>query len=79
LLHRTDIEAIAGLIADRVLLSIPTSGRWLSIDEAMAYAKVKSRSTIMVWINKGHIYAHKRTGSWIVDRESIDKWYQSSK
>jgi len=79
MLNRTDIETIAGLIAERVMASKPPIGRWLSIDEAMVYAKIKSRSTIMVWINRGYIYAHKRTGSWIVDRESIDKWYQSSK
>jgi len=79
MLNRTDIESIAGIVADRVLSSHPGIGRWLSIDEAMIYAKVKSRSTIMSWINNGYIYAHKRTGSWIVDRNSIDGWYESSK
>jgi len=49
--------------------------RWLTIQEAMDYSRVKNRKTIMKWISLGLIYAHKRTGSWIVDKESIDKWF----
>ena len=50
-------------------------GRWLTMKEAMTYAKVKSVNPIRKWIVEGHIYAHKRTGSWIIDRQSIDDWY----
>ena len=54
-------------------------GRWLTLKEAMTYAKVKSVNTIKKWIAEGYIYAHKRTGSWIVDRQSIDDWYLADK
>jgi hypothetical protein len=54
-------------------------GRWLTMKEAMTYAKVKSVNTIKKWITEGYIYAHKRTGSWIVDRQSIDDWYLADK
>jgi hypothetical protein len=49
--------------------------RWLTVKEAMLYSRVNNRKTIINWISKGLIYGHKRTGSWIIDRESIDKWY----
>lgn len=78
MLSQTDINTIADMLAEKIM-SAKHLGRWLSIDEAMEYARVKSRSTIMVWINSGYIYAHKRTGSWIVDRDSIDKWFLSSR
>jgi len=55
---------------------MPT-GRWLTMKEAKLYAKVRSVNTIKKWISEGYIYAHKRTGSWIIDRQSIDDWYLS--
>lgn len=79
MLTHTEMETIAKLMAERILAERPIVGRWLTIEEAMAYAKVKSRMTITAWINKGYIYAHKRTGSWIVDRETIDDWFSSAK
>jgi hypothetical protein len=54
-------------------------GRWLTLKEAMTYAKVKSPNTIKKWIAEGYIYANKRTGSWIIDRQSIDDWYLADK
>jgi hypothetical protein len=62
------IEAIAAMIPP---------GKWLTLKEAMQYAKVKSTDTIRRWIAEGHIYGFKRSGEWIVDRESIDDWYSS--
>ncbi len=79
---RSDIEALATMIAKEVGASIMVKsmpGRWLTIEEAMNYAKVKSRNTIRKWIDNGYIYAHKRSGEWIVDRESIDDWFLSDK
>jgi len=52
-------------------------GRWLTMKEALDYAKVKSVKTLKMWIDKGYIYGHKRTGNWIIDRQSIDDWYSS--
>lgn len=57
----------------------PEPGRWMAMKEAMQYARVKSRTTFMKWVNQGHVYAHKRTGEWIVDRKSIDDWFLSEK
>lgn len=81
-INQQDISAISSMIASQVqadILSKLSPGRWLTLREAMDYAKVKSVTTIKEWINSGHIYAHKRTGQWIVDRESIDDWFSQDK
>lgn len=70
-----DLERIERKL-DKLLEATPI-GRWLTITEAMNYAKIKSRTTMLKWINKGLVYAHKRTGEWIVDRKSIDQWFES--
>jgi len=78
----SDIQALASIIAKEVeanLLASAVPGRWLTLKEAMSYAKVKSEDTIRRWISEGYIYAHKRSGAWIVDRESIDDWFLSDK
>lgn len=77
-LTHQDIEAIARVISREVKDAVRADmnpGRWLTLPEAMAYAKVRSPDTIRRWIKEGHIHAHKRTGQWIVDRTSIDDWY----
>jgi len=53
-------------------------GRWLTMEEATEYAKIKPK-TINMWIKRGYIYGFKRSGHWIIDRESIDDWYSSEK
>ena len=53
-------------------------GRWLTMEEATEYAKIKSK-TICKWIKQGYIYGFKRSGNWIIDRKSIDDWYSSEK
>ena len=78
MLNHTEIEQLADIISKRILEAQPLR-RWLTLSEAMRYAKVKSRDTIRRWIDEGYIYAHKRTGQWIVDRESIDDWFGSQK
>lgn len=66
-------------LLEKLELMLSVQGRWLTVKEAMDYAKVKSRSTLMKWIDAGYIYAHKRTGEWIIDRNSIDDWYNSER
>ena len=81
-LTRPEISALASMVAQEVRASILADlspGRWLTLHEAMAYAKVKSPNTIKKWISEGYIYAHKRSGQWIVDRESLDDWFLSKK
>jgi hypothetical protein len=51
----------------------------MTFKEAMAYAKVKSKTTMLKWINEGYIYGFKRSGEWIIDKESIDDWFLSDK
>lgn len=81
LTHR-DLETLANLVAkeiEAIISARSLPGRWLTLREAMRYAKVKSPNTIKKWIDDGLIYAFKRSGKWIVDRESIDDWYNSEK
>lgn len=81
-INQQDISALSSMIASQVqadILAKLSPGRWLTLREAMAYAKVKSVTTIRAWIDSGYIYAHKRTGQWIVDRESIDDWFSQDK
>jgi predicted site-specific integrase-resolvase len=49
--------------------------KWLSLPEACAYAR-RSRNTLLRHIREGKIIASKPDGRWIVDRESIDSFYQ---
>lgn len=73
---------LSDLIAKKVseaVLAMASPGKWLNLEEAKEYARVESRGTIMKWINQGHIYGFKRSGSWIIDRESIDQWYSSER
>ena len=79
-LTHSDLEQIADLVAERVLDNMrQTPGKWLTLKEAKEHAKVKATSTIMSWINEGYIYAFKRSGEWVVDRESIDDWFNSGR
>jgi hypothetical protein len=71
-------EAILKIVTERMAAE-SVNGKWLTVTEAMRYAKVKSRKTILAWINEGLIYAFRRTGSWIIDRESIEKFYNSDR
>lgn len=76
------LEQVAEVVAARVVETLRSElsyGRWLTTKEAMAYAKVKSKTTLLKWIHDGHIYAHRRSGEWIVDRESIDDWFNSER
>lgn len=51
---------------------------WLTVPEAEVYAKVK-RATLLRWVDEGLIYGFKRTGDWIIDRQSIDDYYNTEK
>ena len=77
-----ELEKISQAISAQILESLRVElsyGRWLTVKEAMAYCKVKSKTTMHKWINEGYIYAHKRSGQWIIDRESIDDWFNSER
>ena len=72
-----EIKALAEELK-RIILIEPI-GRWLTMKEAMNYARIKTEKTIKKWLDEGYIYGHKRSGSWIIDRQSIDDWYSSDK
>jgi len=81
-LNHNDLKMLANIIAKDVEANLSARsihGRWLTLREAMKYARVKSANTIKRWIDEGYIYGFKRSGEWIVDRESIDDWYGSEK
>ena len=81
-LTHNDIKTLAALIAEEVGAIIAAEGkpgRWLRLDEAKQYAKVKSSNTIRKWIDEGYIYGFKRSGEWIIDRDTIDDWYSSER
>jgi hypothetical protein len=71
-------EAIFKVVSERTAAEAVYS-KWLTVTEAMLYAQVKSRKTILSWINEGYIYAFRRTGSWVIDRYSIDNWYNKDR
>jgi len=71
-----EIKALAEEL--KRIIPIEPIGRWLTMAEATEYAKIKSK-TMLKWIKKGYIYAFKRSGQWIIDRQSIDDWYLSDK
>ena len=80
-LEKKQIELIAEIVTEKLKEHFQDTpvGRWLTMNEALEYAKVKSVKTLKKWIDKGYIYGHKRSGNWIFDRQSIDDWYSSDK
>ncbi len=81
ILEKKQFELLAEMVAEKLKENIQnaTVGRWLTMNQALEYAKVKSVKTLKMWIDKGYIYGHKRSGNWIIDRQSIDDWYSSDK
>jgi hypothetical protein len=59
-------------------IEVLVSARWLTMAEACYYA-CKSENTLKKIINEGKIYADKKGGGWIVDRESIDTYYNETR
>lgn len=80
MLTHEDMVAIADIIAKKVkaeIMADMTPGKWLTIEEAKTYAKVRSINTIKNWIDHGYIDGSKTSGQWRIDRESIDDWFRS--
>ncbi len=74
-----NISATADIIAKKVIEMLRVENvypKWMELNEAIKYAKT-SKNTIKSWIDEGYIYGFKRSGKWIIDRESIDNWYSS--
>ena len=80
-LEKKQIELIAEIVAEKLYEHFQDTpvGRWLTMPQALTYAKLKSEKTMRMWIKKGYVYGFKRSGTWIIDRQSIDDWYSSDK
>jgi excisionase family DNA binding protein len=79
-INHIEFERLCDRIAAQVIESLSTGlgfDRWLTVEEAQAYTKQRSRNTIKRWIDAGHIYAKKTTGKTLIDRESIDQYLLS--
>ena len=73
----TELDILAEKLAAHLAGELHVS-RWLTVKEACEYAKIK-RDTLMKWVNEGYIYGNKRSGKWIIDRDSIDSYYNSER
>ncbi len=76
-----NIEALAVMVAKKVMEEVQvaeTKPRWLTLEEAADYARASVKK-MRTWIEQGYIYGFRRTGKYVIDRESIDKWYNSEK
>jgi hypothetical protein len=80
-LDKKQIELIAEIVAEKLNEHFQDApvGRWLTMPQALEYARLKTEKTMRKWIKKGYIYGFKRSGHWIIDRRSIDDWYSSDK
>ena len=52
--------------------------RWLTLAEACLYSR-RSNNTLKKLIRENQIYGTKKGGEWIVDRESIDAFYNADR
>lgn len=53
--------------------------RWLSITQAMQYAPALGRKKIVKHIEAGHFDAYLDGGEWVVDRLSMDRYFEKGK
>jgi Helix-turn-helix domain len=70
-----DIKKISILLI-RQIENLTIFGRWLPISKATRYSEM-SKNTLMECINNGDIKASKKRGKWVVDRKSIDEYYEA--
>ncbi len=66
---------VSKVVSDR---SVLITMKWLTLQEARIYAR-KCINTIKRLIEEGKIYGTKRGGEWVVDRESIDAYYNEER
>lgn len=52
--------------------------KWIGLKDACFYAR-KSINTIKKLIGENKIYGTKKGGEWIIDRESIDRFYNAER
>lgn len=52
--------------------------KWIGLKDACFYAR-KSITTMKKFILENKIYGTKKGGEWIIDRESIDRFYNAER
>lgn len=89
-------EKLVEAVADRLVKKLEpviraevarSRSRWATLEEAKAYARIKSRETMIRYIEEGYFYGEQRpspTGkkckwTWVVDLNSIDDAYNSGR
>lgn len=80
MLNHSEIQEVSNAVAEQVFSCLSQKmapGRWLTMSQALDYARIKSKNTMLKWVKEGLVYGFKRSGTWIIDRDSIDKWYTS--
>lgn len=82
-LTHSELERVAPIIAQAVTDAVMAQlnpGRWMKISEAAQYAR-KSKNTLRKLIKNGDIYAFQEGEdcNWVVDRKSIDEFYESGR
>ncbi|MCG2722396.1 MAG: helix-turn-helix domain-containing protein [Thermodesulfovibrionales bacterium] len=62
-------------------IEVLASSKWLTLAEALEYARIRSRNTILKLVRSGKIYGTKPAGKgeYIFDRESIDRYYSAER
>jgi hypothetical protein len=54
------------------------TARWLTFKEARMYSRLGEKK-LRELLKRGVIYGKRLDGKWIVDRESIDSFYESDR
>ena len=70
-------DTFLGIVTDPVILA---TMKWLKFAEALIYSR-KSKNTLKSDIMEGNIYGFQEAQGkgWIVDRESIDRFYETDR
>lgn len=77
--HKDDALAAAlQEVLDRVLVH-GIAPRWISVTQAMQYAPALGRKKILRHIDAGDFYALLDGGEWVIDRLTIDVYFEKKK
>ncbi|MBI5193256.1 MAG: helix-turn-helix domain-containing protein [Nitrospirae bacterium] len=55
------------------------TAKWLSLEHACIYMTGLSENTVLKHIREGDIYGIRKGGKWVIDRESIDEYYNTER
>jgi hypothetical protein len=61
-------------MTEQAINTIPP--RWISISQLMQYAPAMGRKKIKGHIDQGDFYAYLDGGEWIIDRLTVDAFFQ---